>query len=125
MLFTTWELHTWQKQRNLCYKVTYCNQNLPKQNKKKIVFVKNTSQKHMPSKAGHANWEKAYPIRAGFKSVSTISNIVHFQLLAQSGLVIPDHKGDVTIMLQNKSNVDIQISWFIENLKNDYSKEIS
>ncbi len=61
---------------------------------------------------------------AGFKSVSTIGNIDHPQLFAQPGLVIPDHQGDMTIMLQNMSDVDIEIPrcttiGFIENLNND------
>jgi hypothetical protein len=46
---------------------------------------------------------------AGFKSVSTIGNIYHPQLFAKSGLVAPDHQGDVTIMLQNMSDVDIEL----------------
>ncbi len=67
---------------------------------------------------------------AGFKSASMLGNIDHPQLFAQPGLVIPDHQGDVTIMLQNVSNVDIEIPQcttigFIENLKNDYFKNIS
>jgi hypothetical protein len=67
---------------------------------------------------------------AGFKSVSTIGNIDHPQLFAQPGLVVPDHQGDVTIKLQNMSDVDIEIPrcttiGFIENLNNEYFNKIS
>jgi hypothetical protein len=45
-------------------------------------------------------------------------------------LIIQDHQGDVTIMLQNISDVTIEIPQctafgFIDNFKNDYFKEIS
>jgi hypothetical protein len=67
---------------------------------------------------------------ASFKSVSTIGSIDHPQLFAQPRLVILDLQGDVTIMLENMSDVDIEIPrcttiGFIENLKNDCVKEIS
>jgi hypothetical protein len=51
----------------------------------------------------------ATAIGAKHKSVSTIGNIDHPQLFAQPGLVVWDHQGDVTIMLQNMSDVDIEI----------------
>ncbi len=67
---------------------------------------------------------------SGFKSGSSIGNIDHPQLFAQTRLKIQDHQGDVTIMLQDMSDVDIEIPkcatiGFIENIKNDFFKEIS
>jgi hypothetical protein len=46
------------------------------------------------------------------------------------GLVVSDHQGDVTIMQQNMSDVDIEIPQcttigLIENLNNDYFNKIS
>ena len=38
---------------------------------------------------------------AGLKSVSTIGNLDFPQIFAQPGLVIPNHQGDVTVLMQN------------------------
>jgi hypothetical protein len=46
---------------------------------------------------------------SGFKSVSTVGNIDFPQAFAHTGWVIPDHQEDVTIMLQNMSDIDIEI----------------
>jgi hypothetical protein len=64
---------------------------------------------------------------AGFKSVSTIGNIDHPQLFTQPGLAIPDHQVDVTIVLHNTNDVEIEIPrcttiGFIENFNNNYLK---
>jgi hypothetical protein len=68
------------------------------------------------------------PMTAGFKSVSTIGNIYHPQLFGQPGLIILDHQENVTIMLQNMSDVHYEIPrctaiGFIENLKMTTSKK--
>jgi hypothetical protein len=83
-----------------------------------------------PVRLGTTTGARHTPMAAGFKSVSTVGNIDHPQLFAQPGLVIPDHLGDVTIMLQNMSDVDIEIPrcttiGSIENLNNEYFGKIS
>ena len=72
---------------------------------------------------GTAIGRRHKPMVAGFKAVSTIGNPDFPALYTQPGLVVPDHQGDVTIMLQNCSNVDMEIPrcttiGFLENLKN-------
>ncbi len=62
-----------------------------------------------PVRLGIAIGRRHIPMAAGFKSVSTID---HPQLFAQPGLVIPDHQGDVTIMMQNMSVVGIKVPPF-------------
>ena len=63
----------------------------------------------VPVRLGTAIGRRHTPMAAGFKSVSTIGNPSFPALCAQPGLVVPDHQGDVTIMLQNCSNVDMEI----------------
>ena len=97
---------------------------------KTVAVLKIPARTTCPVRLGTAIGARHTPMAAGFKSVSTIGNLNHPQLFAQPGLVIPDHQGDVTIMLQNMSDVDIEIPrcttiGFIENLKNDYFDEIS
>jgi transposase InsO family protein len=66
---------------------------------------------------------------AGFKSISTIANSDFPQVFSQPGLVVPDHTGDVTLILQNCSSQDIEIPrgttmGFIENLSNQEFEQI-
>ena len=66
---------------------------------------------------------------AGIKSVTTLGNLDYSALFLQPGLVVPYHQGDVTILLQNCSEVNIEIPrctaiGFLENLKNDTFKKM-
>ena len=59
----------------------------------------------------------------GIKSLSTIGNPDFSQIFSQLGLMEPDHKWDVQLILQNWSYEDIEIPGgttlgFIENLQN-------
>ena len=58
---------------------------------------------------GTAVGRKHSPMAAGFKSISTIANLDFPQVFSQPGLVVPDHQGDVTLILQNCSGQDIEI----------------
>ena len=67
---------------------------------------------------------------AAFKSVTTVGNNDVLGLLSQPVLVVPNHKGDVTILLQNCTDVDMEfpkctVIGYIENLDNDEFNEIS
>ena len=78
---------------------------------------------------GTAVGRKHSPMAAGFKSISTIANQDFPQVFSQPGLVVPDHQGDVTLILQNCSSQDIEIPrgttmGFIENLSNQEFAEI-
>ena len=69
------------------------------------------------------------PMAAGFKLISTIANPDFPQIFSQPELVIPDHQGDVTMILQNCSSQDIEIPigttvGFIENLSNQEFDQI-
>jgi dUTPase len=97
--------------------------------------LKTVSVKKIPAKTtcpvrlGTATGSRQTPMAAGSKSVSTMGNIDNPQLFTQSGLVVSDHQGDVTIMLQNMSDVDIEIPQcttigFISNLDNEYFNKI-
>jgi hypothetical protein len=81
-----------------------------------------------PVRLGTSCGSRHTPMAAGLKSVSTIGNLDFPQIFAQPGLVIPNHQGDVTIQLQNCSDVDITIPrdtviGYIENLKKNASKK--
>ncbi len=52
----------------------------------------------VPVRLGTASGRRHTPMAAGIKSVTTIGNLA---LFFQPGLVIPNHQGDVTIILQN------------------------
>jgi hypothetical protein len=61
---------------------------------------------------------------AGIKSVTTVGSPEYPALFSQPGLVVPDHQGDITILLQNCGDVDMEIPRctairFLENLQND------
>jgi hypothetical protein len=63
---------------------------------------------------------------ARIKSVITVGNPA---LFSQPGLVIPNHQGDVNLLLQNCSEVDMEIprctaNEFLENLQNYTLKQI-
>ena len=62
--------------------------------------------------------------------MTTVGNNDFPGLFAQPGLVVPNHQGDVTILLQNCTDVDMEIPrctviGFIENLTNEEFNEIS
>jgi hypothetical protein len=64
----------------------------------------------------------------GIKSVTTVGN-PDSAFFLKPRLVVPNHQGDVTIHLQNCSDVNIKIPrciaiGFLENLQNDTFKEI-
>ena len=66
---------------------------------------------------------------AGIKSVTTIGNPDYPALFSQPGLVIPNHQGDVTVILQNCGDVDMEIPrcttiGYLENLQNNAFNEI-
>jgi hypothetical protein len=66
---------------------------------------------------------------AGIQSVPTVGNPDFPALFLQPGLVVPNYQGDVTLLLQNCSDVDIEIPrWtaigFLENLQNETFKQI-
>ncbi len=66
---------------------------------------------------------------AGIQSVTTVGNPDFPALFSQPGLVEPNHQGDVTLILQNCSDVDIEIPrctaiGFLKNLQNDNFKQI-
>ena len=78
---------------------------------------------------GTAVGRKHSPMAAGFKSISTIANPDFPQIFSQPGLVVPDHQGDITLILQNCSSQDIEIPrgttvGFIENLSNQEFDQI-
>ena len=82
-----------------------------------------------PMRFGTSIGRRHTPMAAGFKSVSTIASMEFPMIFAQPGLVIPDHQGDVTLLIQNCSDQDVEIPrcttlGFIENLKNTEFKEI-
>ena len=61
---------------------------------------------------------------AGIKSVTTVGNPDYPAIFSQPGLVVPNHQGDVTLLLQNCSDVDMEIRrctaiGFLENLQNN------
>jgi hypothetical protein len=66
-----------------------------------VLVLKTPPRTTCPVRLGTAIGREHSLMTAGFKSVSTIGNIDHSQLFKQLGLVIPDHQGDVPIMLQN------------------------
>ena len=49
------------------------------------------------------------PMAAGLKCVTMIGNLNFPMLFAQQGLVVPNHQGDVTIILRNCSVQGIEI----------------
>ena len=66
---------------------------------------------------------------AGLKAVTTVENPGYSALFSQPELVVPNHQGDVTILLQNCGDVDMEIPrctaiGFLENLQNDTFNEI-
>ena len=83
-----------------------------------------------PVRLGTSCGKRHTPMAAGLKSVSTIGNLDFPQIFAQPGLVIPNHQGDVTVLMQNCSDMDIEIPrdtvvGYIENLQNESFEEIS
>ena len=67
---------------------------------------------------------------AGVKSVTTVGNNDFPGLFSQPGLVVPNHQGYVTIILQNCADIDMELPictvfGFIENLYIDEFNEIS
>jgi hypothetical protein len=66
---------------------------------------------------------------AGIQSITTVGNPDYPALFSQPGLVVPNQKGDVTILMQKCSDVDMEIPkctaiGFLENLQNETFKEI-
>ena len=66
----------------------------------------------------------------GLNCVATIGNLDFPMLFAQPGLVVTNHQDDVTIILQNCSEQDIEIPrnttlGYLENLKNECLNNIS
>ncbi len=66
---------------------------------------------------------------ARLKSVTTIGNTDYPALFSQPGLAVPNYQGDITILLQNCGDVDIEIPrctaiGYLENLQNKSFNEI-
>ena len=83
----------------------------------------------VPVRLGTAIGRRHTPMAAGLKSVTTVGNPDYPALFSQPGLVVPNHQGDVTLLLQNCGDVDIEIPrctaiGYIENLQNKSFNEI-
>jgi hypothetical protein len=83
----------------------------------------------VPVRLGMASGRRHTPMAAGLKSVTTIGIPDYPALFAQPGLVVPNHQGDVTVLLQNCGDVEIEIPrctaiGYLENLQNKSSNEI-
>ena len=83
----------------------------------------------VPVRLGTASGRRHTPMAAGLKSVTTIGNPDYPALFAQPGLVVPNHQGDVTLLLQNCGDVDMEIPrctaiGYLENLQNKSFNEI-
>ena len=68
------------------------------------------------------------PMAAGLKCVTTIGNLDFPMLFSQPGLVVPNHQGDVTIMLHSDQDIEIPRNTtlgYLENLKNKEFNKIS
>jgi hypothetical protein len=63
----------------------------------------------VPVRLGRASGRRHTPMAAWLKSVITIGNPDYPALFPQPGLVVPNHEGDVTILLQNFGDVEIEI----------------
>jgi hypothetical protein len=77
-----------------------------------LVTVKKTiipARTCVPVRLGTAIGRRHTPMAAGLKSVTTIGNPNYPALFSQPGLVIPNHQGDVTILLQNCGDVHMEI----------------
>ncbi len=83
----------------------------------------------VPVRLGTAIGRRHTPMAAGIQSATTVGNPDFPALFSQPGLVEPNHQGDATLILQNCSDVDIEIPrctaiGFLENLQNDTFKQI-
>ena len=83
----------------------------------------------VPVRLGTASGRRHTPMAAGLKWVTTIGNPDYPALFSQPGLVVPNHQGDVTILLQNCGDVDMEIPrctaiGYLENLQHNSYKEI-
>ena len=83
----------------------------------------------VPVRLGTASGQRYTPMVAGIKSVTTVGNPDYPALFSQPGLVVPYQRGDITILLQNCSDADMEIPrctaiGFLENLQNGTFKEI-
>jgi hypothetical protein len=63
-------------------------------------------------------------MEAGLKSLTAVGKSDYLVLFTQSGLEVPNHQGDVNILLQNYCYADMEISrctatGLLENLQND------
>ena len=72
-----------------------------------VAVTKIPAMTTVPVRLGTAIGRRHTAMAAGFKSVSTIANPDFPQLFPHPGLVVPDHQGDVTIMLQNCGTTDM------------------
>jgi hypothetical protein len=93
----------------------------------KMTFI--PARTSVPVRLGTAIGRRHMPMAAGIQSVTTIGNPDFPALFSQPGLVEPNHQGDVTLLLQNCSDVDIEIPrctaiGFLENLQNETFKQI-
>jgi hypothetical protein len=102
------------------------------ENKFKLMTVKTTlipARTSVPVRLGTAIGRRHTPMAAGIQSVTTVRNPDFPALFSQPGLVEPNHQGDITLLLQNCSGVDVEIPrctaiGFLENLQNDTFKQI-
>ena len=83
-----------------------------------------------PIRLASSTGRRHTPMAAGLKCVTTIGTLDFPMLFSQPGLVVPNHQGDVTIMLQNCSDQDIEIPrnttlGYLENLNNKEFNKIS
>jgi hypothetical protein len=70
----------------------------------KIMILANTC---VPVRLNTACNQRHMPITAGIKSVTTVGNPDYPDLFSQPGLVVPNHHGDITFLLQNCGNVNM------------------
>ncbi len=63
----------------------------------------------VPVRLGTASGRRHTPMAAEIKSLTTIGNPDYPALFSQPGLVIPNHQGAITILLQNCGDADMEI----------------
>ena len=72
-------------------------------------IVKIPANRACQVRLGMAVSRKHSPMTAGFKSISKIATADFHQIFSQPGLVLRDHQGEVTLILQNCRSHDIEI----------------
>ena len=116
--------------REFVFQETFKKNQFVKADLRTVNLLKIPANMACPVRLGTSSGRRHTPMAAGLKTVSTIGNLDFPQLFAQPGLVVPNHQGDVVIMLQNCSSVDITIPrdtviGFIENLDHEDFNPIS